>query len=187
MKTLKALAAWGRRILDLWPTNQDKPGTKLAIFLFIVVLVIAFLMGREATAEEKSIQVGGGVTYIRGTAPVVDLALVYPDLGPFDSVVEIGATFIGESKFRDELQRNNFAWRVSLVEHIGRFEIGLGFAYLQNVDAYNGSHTNFNLLLGYRFKRWPITLRPAFHFSNGGTVSPNRGRDIGLFIVRIEK
>jgi hypothetical protein len=61
----------------------------------------------------------------------------------------------------------------------GPLEIGLGVAFLQNTDVYNGSHGNFALQIAYRFKRWPVTLTVR-HWSNAGTVQPNLGRDFAL-------
>ncbi len=62
-----------------------------------------------------------------------------------------------------------------MVDGLGPVEVGLGVAYLQNMDTYNGSHVNFKLLLGYRWER--LSVRWS-HFSNGGTKDVNKGRDM---------
>jgi hypothetical protein len=91
--------------------------------------------------------------------------------------VEVGATFIGGSTLNGEFQQNNFALSAAVIDSLGKFDVGIGAAYLQNTDTYNGSHVNFKLMLGYRFEK--ISVRWA-HFSNGGTIKPNKGRDMIL-------
>jgi hypothetical protein len=153
---------WLKRLGDLWPTNQDKPATKWLVIGLVTLLVVAL-----ATNCARA-----------GDGPA------YPRAAPGDAALEVGATFVGASTLRDEFQRNNFALRAAIVDGLGPIEVGLGVAYLQNVDTYNGSHLNFVLILGYKFKRWPVTIRLDQHFSNGGTQAPNKGRDITLGIWR---
>lgn len=161
------------------------PGKKAAwiVTALIVVLAVGFCTtARSAEGTTPYVQFGLGSTVVRGTTPSVDLSIVYPErVG--DASYEFGATFIGESSFRDVLQRNNFALHAGIVDGFGRFDVGLGVAYLQNTDEYNGSNLNFQLLLGYRFKALPLTVRLQ-HFSNGSTKMPNRGRDMLLFYYR---
>ncbi len=173
---------WLEKALGFLPFNQGKPKVQAGVLLIIVLIVIG--LATKARAGESYAQFGVGSAVVRGPAPVLNLSIVYPDAGPGDASFEIGVMFIGESTTPDNgHQRQNFAWYGALVEGFGRFDVGVGPAFLQNLDTYNGSHTNFTLLLGYRFKRVPITLRIQ-HFSNGGTVSPNKGRDSLLAIWR---
>jgi hypothetical protein len=160
------------------PFNPGKPKVQLAVSLVIVLLLLAFASRCHA---DSYAQFGAGSTVVRGESAIIDLALVYPDAGPRDAAIEVGATFIGTSEHEGAGQRNNFALRAAVVDGFKRFDVGLGVAYLQNTDIYNGSHVNFTLLLGYRFKRLPLTMRLQ-HFSNGGTQSPNKGRDM-LFLA----
>ena len=126
----------------------------------------------------------GWMTVVRGEAPAVDLSVVLRDaLEAGDTGLEVGVTFIGASTLNGAPQHNNFAVRCAVVDSLWRFDVGLGLGYLQNTDVYNGSNLNFNLLLGYRFSRIPVTVR-AMHFSNGGTRSPNKGRDMLLVYWR---
>lgn len=157
-----------------WPTNQGNKNTALGVIAFIVVFVAALAVPKCAHAEESYARVGVGSTVVRGPAPVLDLEFVYPDAGPADANLEVGATFIGGSTLKDAYQQNNFALSAAIVDGLGPFEFGLGAAYLQNVDTYNGSHVNFKLLVGYKWKK--LSVRWS-HFSNGGSVSPNKGRD----------
>lgn len=142
--------------------------------LVLILLITAFAT-QCAHSEESYVQMGAGSTVIRGQAPVIDLQLVYPDLGPKDARVEFGATFIGSSDLRGDAQPNNFAFSAAVVDSLGHLDVGLGAVYLQNTDTYNGSHANFKLILGYTFDR--ISVRWT-HFSNGSTRMPNKGRDL---------
>lgn len=169
-----------------WPTNTGNRKVQLGVALLIGLFVLGLAVSKCAAASEASYsQVGLGSTFIRGETSVIDLAFVYPEAAPADANLEVGATFIGPSELKGADQRNNFAVRATVVEKLWRFDVGLGIAYLQNVDTYNGSHLNFNLLLGYNFRRLPITLRVQ-HFSNGGTQSPNKGRDMLLVLWRFQ-
>lgn len=169
------------------PFNQKSTKTQIGVLVLIVLFLTALVTKCARAGEgEPYTQIGGGMTVVRGAAPVIDISFVYPEAGPGDSVLEVGATFIGGSTFEGTYQQNNFAWRAAIVDGIGPIEVGLGAAFLQNVDTYNGSHTNFVLILGYKFKRWPVTLRLDQHFSNGGTQSPNKGRDMTLGIWRVK-
>jgi hypothetical protein len=174
---------WLEKVLSFVPFNQGKPKVQLGVLIVIVLLVLG--LATKCHAEEAYSQFGVGSTVVRGAAPVIDLSYVYPDAGPKDAVLEIGATFIGGSTLNDEYQRNNFALRAAIIDGLGRFDAGIGVAYLQNVDTYNGSHVNFSLILQYRVKSLPINFRVQ-HFSNGGTQSPNKGRDMLLFLWRFE-
>lgn len=169
------------------PFNQGSTKTQIGVAILLGLFILALATKCSAGDGKAYSQVFVGTTTIRGQAPVIDLSFVYPKAAPGDAELEVGATFIGESDYRGSHQQNNFALRTTIVEKLWRFDVGLGAAYLQNTDTYNGSNLNFNLLLGYRFKHWPMSLRPEFHFSNGGTRSPNKGRDLFMLGVRFEK
>lgn len=156
------------------PFNQGNRKTQAGVAVVLLLLVASFFT-KCAHAEESYVQMGIGSTVVRGPAPAIDLQLVYPDAGPADARVEIGTTFIGGSSFHGNYQQNNFALSAAIVDGLGPLEVGIGASYLQNVDTYNGSHVNFKLILGYRGERWGVRWA---HFSNGGTVSPNKGRDM---------
>lgn len=163
------------------------PGNrKVQAGVAIILLLFFWALATKCSAGEESYsQVGGGGTFIRGETGVLDLAFAYPKAAPGDAVLEVGATFIGESDLHTVPQRNNFAVRATVVDYLGHVQVGLGIAYLQNTDIFNGSHLNFTLVLGYEFRRMPLTLRVQ-HFSNGGTVSPNKGRDMLLALWRFQ-
>jgi hypothetical protein len=163
----------------LIPFNQGNTKTQAGVAVILLLLIGAFAT-QCAKAGDSYVQMGLGTTVVRGPAAAIDLALVYPDAGPKDARIEVGATFIGGSEFKGQFQRNNFALRAAVVDGLGPVDVGIGVAYLQNIDTYNGSHVNFSLMLGYQFEKWSVRW---IHFSNGGTVSPNKGRD-GVYLLR---
>lgn len=170
-----------------FPFNPGNRKTQIGVAVILVLLILGMATKCHA-AEVKADpppaypQFGVGSAVIRGATPTISLTVVYPErVG--DAGYEVGVTLLGESSFRDTTQRNNFAVHGTLVDGFGRFDVGLGLAYLQNTDEYNGSHLNFHLVVGYRFKAVPVTLRVQ-HFSNAGTVAPNRGRDMALVFYR---
>jgi hypothetical protein len=155
------------------PFNPGNTKTQSGVAVVLLLLIAAFATNC-ARADDNYVQMGLGSTIMRGPAPVIDLQLVYPDLGPKDARVEFGATIIGASNYGGVDQPNNFAFSAAVVDSLGGFDVGLGAAFLQNTDKYNGSHLNFKLILGYRWDWGSIRWS---HFSNAGTVKPNLGRD----------
>jgi hypothetical protein len=176
---------WLKTLLDLVPFNQGNRKVQLGVLVVIALLVAASATRCAHAGDGDYAQFGIGSTIVRGPAPVVDYSLVYQDAAPKDAWLEVGATFIGESNFEGAYQRNNFALRAAILDGFGRFDVGLGAAFLQNVDTYNGSHVNFTLILQYRVKSLPFNFRVQ-HFSNGGTQSPNKGRDMLMVMWRFE-
>jgi hypothetical protein len=167
------------KLVSWWPTNQGKPKTQAAIIGFILL----FVLGAACAKAEPNFVAGGGPTLVRGAAAVANVAIEFPDAGPGTSDYEFGAVFIGGSTSDGKDQPNNFAWYGLLIHDIKSLRVGLGPAYLQNTDNFNGSHLNFALMLGYQPKwapNWDVRL--DLHFSNGGTTDVNKGRD--MFLVR---
>jgi hypothetical protein len=167
-----------RKISERLPFNPGAPKVQVIVAAVIILFLVA-MCARAHAGDTSYAQFGMGATAIRGPTAVIDLSFVYPDAAPKDADLEVGATFIGASEFHDNGQPNNFALRAAIVEHLGATEVGIGAAYLQNTDTYNGSHANFNLILGLAPRSVPLKLRWQ-HFSNGGTQSPNKGRDMVL-------
>lgn len=159
------------------PFNQGNRKTQIGVVAVLALLLLAFCTTARA---EPYASFGVGSTVVRGEAPMVDLTITYPEAGPKDADYAIGVSFIGGSEFNGN-QPNQFAWRAEVLDGFGKFDVGLGVAYLQNTDAFNGSHTNFTLSLHYRWEKWKVSIR---HYSNGGTIKPNKGRDM-LYFSRV--
>jgi hypothetical protein len=188
MKMLALLARDGLARLEnlvgrLWPTNSGNRKVQMGVALLVLLLVAA--LATQCAAAEPVAQFSAGRAIVRGETQAIDLSITYPQAGPGDSSYSFGVTFIGESVFRTHPQRQQFAWRAELVDGFGRFDVGLGIAYLQNDDVYNSCHANFTLSLAYRFRRLPIAAGVR-HFSNGGTCSVNIGRDVAFIGWRFQ-
>lgn len=158
------------------PFNPRNPKTQLLVAAVVLLLLAGLATMARADPYAQS---SAGSAIVRGEAAAIDLAIVYPEAGPGDSSYAVGVTLIGESTFQGATQRNNFAWRAELVDGFGRFDVGIGVAVMQNEDAFNSCDLQFTLALGYRLRRWPVTVGLR-HFSNSGTCSPNKGRDLLL-------
>jgi hypothetical protein len=161
----------------LWPTNGGN--TKTQVLVAVLVLLLVAGLATLARSAEPVAQFSAGRAVMRGETTAMDISVTYPQAGPGDSSYSFGVTFIGGSVHYGRAQRQQFAWRGELIDGFGRFDVGLGIAYVQNDDIYNSCHANFTLSLGYRFRGLPVTVGVR-HFSNGGTCSPNVGRDLLL-------
>lgn len=172
---LKQIGAWFARLL------RNPRASQIASLLFVALLVAAW--ATKCHAGETGLQFGMGTTIARGMTPVFDVAVVTDRAAPLDAHWQFGLTLIGTSSYSDQDQPNQAALSALLVDGFGPLEIGLGVAFLQNTDVYNGSHGNFALQIAYRFRRWPVTVTVR-HWSNAGTVQPNLGRDFALLSWR---
>jgi len=157
------------------PFNPGNRASQIGVSI-VVLLLIAALATKCQAADRKGAYAQFGVGYtLRGDSSVLDLAVIKPDVVR-DADIEMGLTFYSASELYDLPQGPNFAWRVQLVDGFGNFDVGLGIAVLPKSDIYNTGTLNFSLSLGYRFQRIPVTVSLR-HLSNGGTSSPNKGRD----------
>lgn len=170
--------------MNLWPTNP-KDRKSATLVMIVVALLIAGFATRCRAADDPYIQFGAGSTIMRGETTALDLSVVYPDAAPGDADYAVGITFVGQSSLYGESQRPNFMWRAEIIDGFGRFDVGLGVVYIQNSDIYNSCGANFTLSLAYRLVKLPLTM-VVRHFSNGGTCSPNKGRDMVFLAYRFK-
>lgn len=157
---------------------KNPPGVVRILIVFVFIFAIGLLGLNKCahSAEAPYAQLSAGSTYIRGPAPVLDLGFTWSSPQSARDFWKTDLTVIGSSSFKGHDAPNNFAARGLYVTGFGHFDIGLGLAWMQNPQPYNGSPINFTLELAYRFQRIPITLTVS-HMSNAGTQSPNYGRD----------
>lgn len=158
--------------------SQNSKEMKPLILVFILVLLGAFA---TTCRSESLLQFELGSTVERGNAPAMGVTIVWPNAGPKDADFQCGIEIVGSSVYRNH-NPNQAAGQCLIVDGYKRFDIGLGVVYLQNIDDYNGSHTNFSLMAGYRITdTWGVIFR---HWSNLGTMHPNIGRDMLLVTYR---
>lgn len=155
------------------PFNQGNRKTQLLVSLIILLMLAA--LATAARAGESYASFGVGTSIVRGQAEMLSLDLTFPQAGPKDADFRTGIVLIGASEFRKNPEPSQAAGYVELVDGFKKCDVGVGVAYLQNTDEYNGSNANFTLSLACRYKALRATLR---HFSNAGTKMPNRGRDM---------
>lgn len=150
---------------------------QIIIGAFIVGMLVFFGIKDARSAEiDPTVRIEGGATVVRGATSAMNLAVTWPGAGPHDADFACGTGLVGSSTFKGGQQANQAVLFCQIVDGYGRLSAGVGPAFLQNQDAYNGSHFNFTLMLGWRLtEHWHITLR---HFSNAGTKKPNKGRDM---------
>lgn len=172
--TLADLLTRARAAVALIPFNPGNRKTQALVAIFLLLFIAA--LATRCHAAEPYAQFGVGSTIIRGPASALDLSVVYPEAGPEDSDYALGITFVGASLYGTARQPGQFMIHGDMIDGFGPLDLGLGIAWLQNTDAYDGSHMNFSLSAAYRFHALPLTLVYR-HFSNAGTAAPNVGRD----------
>jgi hypothetical protein len=160
--------------------SQNNPKLKPVIFGFIAVFIGSIALSQCAHGADLSFE--GGSTVVRGPAPVFGMTVELPDLFAKTAGIAFTAHLIGDSTFEGQHQPNQIAAGAVVFNRIGRFDIGMGVAKLQNDDAYNSGTLNFELEVRIRVTQhlW-FTQR---HFSNAGSHSPNEGRDLTLISYR---
>lgn len=156
-------------------------GTLTAVLILVLLLAIGLAIPQchAAPLDAPYVQLSGGAALIRGPTPSMDLTFTEPASVLRNAYWQESLTVIGTSSFRGASVPNNFVVRGLFVDGFGRFDVGLGLAWMQNPAPYNGSPVNFNLQFAYRFIELPLTLTYT-HLSNAGSQTPNLGRDIVL-------
>jgi hypothetical protein len=185
---LTKLGNWLRNILPL----GNAPKTMVLLFGFVVLFVMCIVWGKRAHADDAVdatpfqpySQLSLGRTAFRGGAPALNLGWTWAVPQSKSDMLMTSVSLIGSSRFQGIDAPNNYAFGVQYVTGLKQLDIGLGPSWMENPGPYNGSHVNFNLMLGYRFKRWPATIWWD-HYSCGGACSPNYGRDLLLIGYRL--
>jgi hypothetical protein len=152
---------------------------KTTILIALFVAVVIFVWSKRASADPL-LQTSIGHTIIRAPGYALDLTFVWPQ-GRAEA--SCGATLVEAS-----IENNNpLPWQMGvhcgMANHYKKLWAGLGVVYLQNVDYTNPAHLNFNPWLQYRFTEHVGACYA--HWSNAGTVQPNRGRDMVFVCARL--
>jgi hypothetical protein len=160
----------------------NKPAAILLILLFITIWALT-LTKCSAQEAEPSIYLGAGSSITHGAGAEMleaDLHLPLPFKGQDAPSYDIGTTLLGPQNGNP----NNWAWYAQLEGSRGRFNAGLGFAYLARADGLNGEHANYTLTMA-----WELTDRIEIryrHFSDAGTSPINEGRDMLIISWRLQ-
>jgi len=142
----------------------------------VAVLLALFLFGASKCAKaEPVITAEAGLAVMRASTPALRLSVEWPKAA-HNADFQCGLSLIGPYEFKGANANQAVADCLVVVQPFAALDVGVGPAYLQNVDQINGSHFNFALMARYRFgDRWALAWR---HWSNAGTKPPNYGRDL---------
>lgn len=166
--------AWSAAKAALWikvwakSLFPHKLGTRIALYVFVLVLLGAFATKCQAAETGLVLEVGGQL--IRGPAAAVAINVV--SSGPRDTAIETGLFLVGRTP--DHL--GVMGGQALIVDGFGRLDLGIGLAYMNRLHEQLGSQLNFALMVRYRLTdRWYVAAR---HWSNAGTTEHNKGLDI---------
>lgn len=163
---------------------RNPKGAVIAIALFLALLLAAF--ATPCRSETLTFEAGRAV--IHGETPVMALSVKFT--GPSHAEADFVEAHLLDTDYEFSMvlvgangaNPNQIGAQAQIVDGFGKFDLGLGGAYLQNTDQWNGSHLNFSLMMRYRFtEHWSLNYR---HWSNAGTKAPNIGRDMLLMGYR---
>jgi len=143
----------------------------------VAVFLGLFLFGASKCAKaEPRLTFEAGAAVVRASTPAARLSVEWPEAGPKSADFQCGLALVGPYDFKGANANQAVFDCLLVTKPLPGFSVGLGPAYLQNVDQINGSHFNFALMARYRFgDRWSLAWR---HWSNAGTKPPNYGRDL---------
>ncbi len=159
----------------------NRGGAYIAVIVFIIALCVLLFRCHDAKAEGVHVYLRAGSSLgPGGSAPVVGIDVRAP-IGPQLDFYS-GTLLWGKSK----LGQDNWDWHAGIRTCRWSVCANLGAAYVQAVDALNGTHTNFNLGLSYQFDWHRISSIDFAHLSNAGTIQPNLGRNAALVAVQLQ-
>lgn len=151
----------------------------VGILIFIIVLVV--LVTRCHSVHAAEIDLRAGSSFGPGkSGPVLGLNLYQP-IGQ-DVYAYAGTLLWG----RTAVVASNWDWHAGFRACRWDLCASLGAAYVQDIDAVNGAHTNYNLELAYRFSWWRLASLDIAHLSDAGTTPVNLGRNAALVSVRLQ-
>jgi hypothetical protein len=170
------MPAWLAAILAKSPF-----GNAPKVQAILVVFVILFLLGVAKCAHGAELEFSGGVTTLRGPTSAMGLKVIWPGAVAGRADLSCGLLLVGASDWHSH-NANQAIEHCQVLNHLGRFSIGVGVAHLQNADDYNSGSVNFSLTAqAHLWSDWWLGWQ---HFSNAGTSMPNYGRDMVLLTWR---
>lgn len=151
--------------------NPKKAILLIAVFLALILAAFA------TTCRSAELNFESGASVMHGHPVTIGLSVDFAhqyDVGVDAQDFNFQCGVLLKASARGN--PNNIGVQCLVVDGFGRFDLGIGPAYLQNTDSLNGSHLNFSLLARYRFTN-QISLVYR-HWSNAGTKMPNVGSDM---------
>jgi hypothetical protein len=152
---------------------------KATLLIFLFIGILCALAWRCSSAAEMDLR-GGASFGPSGSAPVLGMDLYFSQ--PRNVDIYAGTTLWGQTIKAD----TNWDWHAGFRTCRGPFCASLGAVYLQRIDAVDGSHTNFNLQLSYRWEWWRFRSLSISHLSNAGTTDSNLGRNAALVDFQLQ-
>jgi hypothetical protein len=140
-----------------------------------VLLALLLFISSTCFAGNLETDISVGQAIHRGQTPALDLTFREPAFGAHQWHWQESLTVVDRSEWRGVTQQTNIIVRGLLDYDWHGFTIGGGGSYMAKTLPYNGSHENFSLELGYRWKHLVITYA---HQSNAGLSAHNEGRDV---------
>jgi hypothetical protein len=166
---MKAAWAWVSGLFG------NSPAVKIMIFAFLAVLVFFAI---RCSADETQVHLTGGTSFgCLRSAPVLGIEVITPIEEGL--AWDTGITIWG----KDSETRNNWDVHGRIKFSRGPFGAAIGAAFLQNIDAVNGSHAEMSLMLYWH--PWRLGGVDVIHLSNAGTTRINCGRNAALADVRL--
>lgn len=150
---------------------------KVGIYLFIGLL--SLLLWRCPKAAEIDLRLGSSFGP-GGAGPVLGLNSYFP-LG--ESLDIYAGTLLWGATPR---VASNWDWHAGLRSCRWSLCASIGAAYVQRIDALNGTHANYNLEIAYRFSWHRLASIDMAHLSNAGTSPINQGRNAPLVSIRLQ-
>ena len=149
----------------------NAPKVRILIFAFIFLLVLLAVRCARASDVEAHLQAGVAFGCLQN-APVLGLELR-------QQIAEGMAWDAGTTLWGNTARAgNNFDFHARIEFSRGPFGVGIGPAYLQNIDYANGSHLEFSLLIFWN--PFPRVGGKLIHLSDAGTTPVNCGRNAAI-------
>jgi len=147
-------------------------GNDKKVIPIIVAFVLLFVIFGVRCSHAGELHLETGAQLVTGRGPYIGLYYTWADPSLAHVGFQVGTYMFG----RTDKTENNWSPFGQIIVGRGPFSAGLGFAYLQNTDALDGSHLNYTLSLRARtpWDRGAISIR---HVSNAGTTASNVGRN----------
>lgn len=154
-------------------------GKAATLLIAIFIALFCLLAWRCSSAAEIDLETGASFGP-GGTGPVLGMNLLEPigsDVSLFAGTLLWGATSKADT---------NWDWHAGLRTCRWQLCASLGAAYVQDVDAVNGAHTNFYLGVSYLIGWHRVGAIDFAHLSDAGTSDPNLGRNAILVGWRLQ-